>query len=57
MQLTIYGVKMTPFGVFMVLAMIGGYIHARMQMRMVHRNPSLGMPQSENMITFLLNNK
>lgn len=48
---------MTPFGVFMVLAMIGGYVHARMQMRMVHRNPSLGIPQSENILSFLIENK
>lgn len=47
---------MTPFGFFMVLAMIGGYVHARIQMRNVHRNPDLGIPCSDNIISFLLNN-
>lgn len=48
---------MTPFGFFLVLAMIGGYIHARIQMRTVHRHPNLGIPRSDNMISFLLDNK
>ena len=47
---------MTPFGLFFVLAIIGGYINARLQMREVHRHPNLGIPRSDNMISFLLKN-
>jgi len=49
--------SMNTFGFFFVIAIIGGYVHARLQMRNVHRNPHLGTPVSDNMVSFLLNNK